>query len=99
MAGKVKDFSAFGKISDDAVRKLLEARLVRKNGEKADPKLVDKVLKVLKEGKLLKDVEEVVPYLRLHPPRHGFEGIKHSFKQGGSLGKRESMDDLLMRMM
>lgn len=37
------------------------------------------------------------PY-RLHPPRGGLGSIKRAYKQGGALGIRDSMDDLLKRM-
>ncbi len=38
---------------------------------------------------------------RLHPPRGGFErkGIKISYRVGGALGKRPSMDSLIQRML
>ena len=37
---------------------------------------------------------------RLHPPRGGFErkGIKKQYKFGGALGERESISDLLRKM-
>ncbi len=100
MVKKVKDYAIFGPISEDALKEVLSARLVRKDGKKVDSKLVDKVVNTLKSGKLLKDVEEIVPYLRLHPPLKGFRrgGIKKTVKQGGDLGFHESVDSLIKRM-
>ena len=38
---------------------------------------------------------------RLHPPRGGYErkGIKQQYTQGGVLGKRESMDKIVEKML
>jgi len=76
-------------------------RLVRQDKKKVDDKLVEKVVKTLNEGKLLKDVPEIVPTLRLHPPIKGFKrgGIKNTVKQGGDLGIHDSMDELIKKMM
>ena len=39
------------------------------------------------------------PVFRLHPPRKGYEGIRHSVNEGGSLGYRgEAINDLAKRM-
>ncbi len=100
MIRKVKDYAILGPISESALKEVLSARLIRKDGNKVDSKLVDKVVDALKSGKLLKDVEEIVPYLRLHPPIKGFRrgGIKKTVKQGGDLGYHESVDSLIKRM-
>jgi len=101
MIKKVKDYTVFGNINDETLKELLKKRLVRKDKAEVSDKLVDKVIKNLKEGKLLKDVEEIKPVIRLHPPRGGFrgKGIKKAFKQGGVLGFRESVDELVKKMM
>jgi large subunit ribosomal protein L30 len=100
MIKKVKDYSIYGPISEKSLKVLLLKKLVRKDGKKVDDKLVMKVIKSLKSGKLLKDVKEVVPVLRLHPPRGGFRraGLKKTVKQGGDLGFHESMDALINKM-
>ncbi|MGA3020674.1 MAG: hypothetical protein ABSD68_01865 [Candidatus Micrarchaeales archaeon] len=37
--------------------------------------------------------------LRMHPPRHGYEGIKKDFKSGGALGYRSNgINELIRRM-
>lgn len=46
----------------------------------------------------IKDVEGLKPVFRMHPPRKGHRGIKRSFKEGGALGARESMKELLHKM-
>lgn len=46
----------------------------------------------------IKDVQGLKPVFRMHPPRKGHGGIKRSFKEGGALGARESMKELLHKM-
>ncbi len=36
--------------------------------------------------------------IRLSPPTGGFKGTKRQVGQGGSLGKRENMDELIQKM-
>ncbi len=99
MIKKLKDFIIFGSISDAVLKELLTKRLKRKDKKLVDAKIVDKVIKALNSGKLLKDVEEVIPVLRLHPPVKGFKGgLKKTVKQGGQLGFHDSVDDLIKRM-
>ncbi|MDD4353305.1 MAG: uL30 family ribosomal protein [Candidatus Nanoarchaeia archaeon] len=100
MIKKLKDFSIFGKISDKMLEELLEKRLKTKNNKPVTKELIKKVMDTLKSGKLLKDVEEVHPILRLAPPVKGFKGgVKKTVKQGGVLGKHESIDMIAKKMM
>jgi large subunit ribosomal protein L30 len=100
MIKKVKDFSIYGKISDKVLEELLEKRIKTKNGKPITKEIIKKVMDALKEGKLLKDVEEIHPTLRLHPPIKGFKGgVKRTVKQGGVLGKHESIDEIAKKMM
>ena len=100
MITKVKDYSIFGKISDKVLEELLEKRLKLRNGKPATKEAIKKVLTVLKSGKLLKDVLEIQPVLRLAPPVKGFRGgVKKTVKQGGVLGKHESIDLIAKKMM
>lgn len=46
----------------------------------------------------LDDIPNLKPFFRLHPPRKGHGGIKRSFVEGGALGKRDNMKDILYRM-
>lgn len=100
MVIKIKDYVTFGAVSDETLKLLLSKCLKRKDKKKVSAELVEKTLKILKEGRLLKDVEEIIPVLSLNPPKKGFEkeGIKKTYVQGGALGKRDNMDDLIKRM-
>ncbi|VVB76583.1 50S ribosomal protein L30 [Candidatus Tiddalikarchaeum anstoanum] len=100
MVNKVKDYVTFGKVSDDTIKLLMSKRLKRKDKKKVTPDLIERVTKLIKEGKLLKDDVDVVPIFVLNPPKKGFEkeGIKKTYVQGGALGKRDNIDNLIKRM-
>ena len=73
----------------------------RMTGNKKITAEILKNLDKIQNGEVkIKDIEGLKPVFRLHPPKKGFErkGIKKTFKQGGVLGPRESLDDLLKRM-
>ncbi|MDD2678714.1 MAG: uL30 family ribosomal protein [Candidatus Nanoarchaeia archaeon] len=100
MIKKVKDFSIYGKISNALIEELLGKRLKMKNGKPASNELIKKAMNAIKAGKLLKDVESIDPVLRLAPPIKGFKGgIKKTVKQGGVLGKHDSIDEIAKKMM
>jgi large subunit ribosomal protein L30 len=48
----------------------------------------------------LKDLKDIKPVFRLHPPKKGFKGtIKRSYKSGGVTGYRgEDINNLIKRM-
>jgi large subunit ribosomal protein L30 len=83
MVKKVKDYVMYGSVSDEFVQKVVEAR-----GELKD-----------KTKKVKKTLENIKPWIRLHPPRGGF---KKSTKQPipkGILGKQPDVSKLMERML
>jgi large subunit ribosomal protein L30 len=96
MIRKVKDFVAYGEVDAGTLETILRTR-GRLLGNKP---LTDEYLKSaseygsvselaedLAEGKVkLKDIPELKPVLRMHPPRKGYKTIKRTFNQGGALG-------------
>ncbi len=54
------------------------------------PEVAAKLQAIMKDG-----------VAHMHPPRGGFErkGIKQQFTQGGALGRRESMDKIVEKML
>jgi len=98
MIKKVKDYTTFGKINDETLKSLIEAKAKPlESEEKLD---VKKVLADLKAGKTLRQAG-VKNCFRMSPPRKGFErkGIKVAFVIGGALGERkEKINDLIKRM-
>ncbi len=95
MLHKVKDYVTFGPISDNLISKLL-AKRGKKQGKPLTEEDVKSALSLLSEGKSLKNLN-ISPVFRLRPPSKGYRDIKKPYPEG-DLGKRESMDDLLKRM-
>ncbi len=108
MLTKVKDYATWGEVDEETVNLLLSKR-----GElEGNKKLSDShVKKTTKYGSIeefskafvnfeaeLDDLPSLKPFLRLHPPRGGHEGMKRSFKRGGALGPRENITGLLYKM-
>ena len=105
---KVKDYVTWGYVSDDEI-----ALILKKRGELAGGKrLTDAYIKENTKFKSidsfvksfinfeaeLDDISKLKPFFMLHPPRKGHGGIKRSFVEGGALGRRDNMKDLLYRM-
>jgi large subunit ribosomal protein L30 len=90
MVMKCKDFVTFGEIDKDVLSKLLAAKDVDVSEEA--------VSQLISCEKTAKELKIEMP-LRMHPPRHGYEGIKKDFKSGGALGYRSSgINELIRRM-
>jgi large subunit ribosomal protein L30 len=98
MIKMVKDYTTFGKINDETLKVLIEAKAKPIiGGEKIDAK---KVLADLKAGKTAKQAG-IKNCFTMSPPRKGFErkGIKISYSIGGALGDRkEKINELIVRM-
>jgi len=107
MIQKVKDYVAWGKIDDDTLALLLERRgRLSANRRLTEEYLEEKTsYKSFKElatavntgAASLKDLE-IKPLFRLHPARKGLKTIKKTAQQGGDLGFRTDLADLIKRM-
>lgn len=102
MLQKVKDYVTYGPVKEETV-----AEVFKQRGEKSgtvDQVDVASLIKEFFQGSIkLKDFEPkgMKPFVRLHPPRGGFErgGIKETYTNGGVLGERkDGMDSLLTKM-
>ncbi|CAB49242.1 50S ribosomal protein L30 [Pyrococcus abyssi] len=110
MLQKAKDYITWGEINAETL-----AKLIRKRGrlignkpvtdeyvkEKLGMTIEEFAQKVINGEMSLKDLPNLKPVFRLHPPRGGFRGSKkRSFKEGGALGYRgEKINDLIERML
>ncbi len=110
MLQKVKDYVTWGEINKDTLE-----RLIRTRGRLyGDEPITDKYVKekmgfenisaladAIVEGKVLyKDIPNVKPIFRLHPPLKGWEKTKRHFTEGGALGYRgEKINELILRML
>ena len=105
----IKDYITWGEINENILSKLLSYRGMTKG----DKKLTDEYIKsstsfdnILKLSKSIldnkfkyKDIPDIKPIFRLHPPKKGYEGIKRSFKNNGALGYRgKEINKLIERM-
>jgi len=97
MVKKVKDFVAFGEITEKTLEELLKARGKVIGDSKAKVKDPEKVAKEVLAGKKLEDLK-IKPFFGLHPARGGMNTKKHYPK--GVLGNhKEEINDLIMRML
>lgn len=109
MIQKVKDYVAYGVIDADTLTEMLNNRGMLQGGEKltneymaANTKFasIESFAQAVCDGNAtLKDVPNLKPVFRLHPPRKGHAGIKRTVQQGGVLGNHgEDINELLKKM-
>lgn len=98
MLKKVKDYIAYGGISEDVLFTLLLKRGKEGGKPLKTLKNEDEIMGMAKEILSGKGVKEFVnPVFMLHPPRKGYKNVKlHS--PIGSLSQIENIDSLLKRM-
>ena len=107
MLRKAKDYITWGEIREDTVIKVISKRgkvpggaqvteeYLKNNSEYSSIEELSKA--VIKGAKL--EESGVKPVFRLHPPRKGYENIKKTYNEGGSLGYRgESIEELMNKM-
>ncbi|ACS34483.1 50S ribosomal protein L30 [Thermococcus gammatolerans] len=110
MIQKVKDYITWGEIDKETLVKLLRkrGRLVGNKPitdeyvkEKLGMTIEEFAEKVINGEMKLRDLPNIKPVFRLHPPRGGLKGSKkRSFKEGGALGYRgEKINELIERML
>lgn len=110
MVTKVNDWVAHGQPSEEVVAKLLRTRGEPEQGrgeiddewveESTEYDSIDELASALVAEEASLREQGLSPTLRLHPPRGGHDGLKHSAKEGGQLGKHttEEIDSLLTTM-
>jgi len=109
MLQKVKDYVTWGEVDSEIIAKLIMFR-GKLTGNKP---ITDEYIKnctqyrsiymfaqaIEKNEFIYKNLKDVKPIFRLHPPRGGFEHTKKAFPVGGALGYRgKNVKELLMRM-
>lgn len=106
MIQKVKDYVAWGKIDEDTLAMLLDRRgRLSGNRRLTEQFLKEKGFASVKElaeavnsgAVSLKDLG-IKPVFRLHPARKGLKSTKKTARQGGDLGFRDDIADLIVRM-
>ncbi|MHA1745748.1 MAG: 50S ribosomal protein L30 [Promethearchaeota archaeon] len=110
MMQKVKDYVAFGPVSQDSIRNLLQKRALLTGSKPLTNdhirsstvyKSIDDLSKAIYDGKIrLNEVKDLKPVFRLHPPSGGFPGsIKKAIGSGGSLGNVGEKINLYLKKM
>lgn len=109
MLQKAKDYVTWGEIDSELLAAIITKRGRISGNEKvtdefvaenSDYNNISELAEALINGEVkLADVN-IKPVFRLHPPRKGYEDIRLSFREGGSLGYRgEEIKDLTKRML
>ena len=108
MLQKGKDYITWGEIDTETLVELIEKRGKLVGGaaiteeylaENTDYSSFEELANALINSEIKAKDINMKPVFRLHPPRKGYEGIRHSVKEGGSLGYRgEAINDLAKRM-
>jgi large subunit ribosomal protein L30 len=108
MLAKVKDYVTWGEVDAEAVERLLRLRGELEGGGRLNDEYLRrntrfKSIKAFAREFIahkaeLRDIPGLKPFFRLHPPRKGYGGVKRSVKEGGALGYRGKMKNLLYKM-
>ena len=89
MIKKCNDFVTYGEISSDILEKLASKKELSVKKEELEEIFMGKK----------RPQDSIRLPIRMHPPRRGYEGIKHSYGNGGALGYRgEKINELIKRM-
>ena len=105
-----KDYVTWGELDDSTVELVLKHRAQTKGHEFLDEEELKEIsgyksykdlAKALQTGKVkFKDIQDIVPVVRLNPPKGGYEAIRKPFKQGGSAGYRgKDINRLILKML
>ncbi len=108
MLQKAKDYITWGEVDKETVSQLISKRGKLSGNLKVtedyikgntDYSSVEELsMALIDSGAKLEDIG-VKPVFRLHPPRKGYENIKKTFKESGSLGYRgDNIGDLIKKM-
>ncbi len=108
MLQKAKDYITWGEVDEGTVAQLISKRgklpgnikvtedYIKENTDYSSVEELSKA--VVDSGAKLED-SGVKPVFRLHPPRKGYEDIKKTFTESGSLGYRgDKIGDLIKKM-
>lgn len=105
-----KDYITWGELEEKTLTKLIKERGMLTG----DQKITDTYLKkettyptieqlsqaILDNKTHYKEIKDIKPLFRLHPPKKGYEGIKRSYTMGGALGYRgKDINTLIERML
>lgn len=110
MLQTVKDYVTWGEVDEATIEMILKYRAqLRGHNPLSEEELKDisgyatfkELASAINSGKIkFKDIRDIVPVVRLNPPRGGYEAIRKPFKQNGSAGYRgKEINSLILRML
>lgn len=109
MLQKGKDYITWGEVSPEFVAKMISKRGKIVGGkpvtdeyvaENSDYNSIEELANALVNSEVKLADLNIKPVFRLHPPRKGYENIRLSIKEGGSLGYRgEEIEALAAKML
>ena len=108
MLQKAKDYITWGEIDQETLTQLIEKRGRLPGRERFTPealaelgdyKSAEELSEALINEKTTLKESGLKPVFRLHPPRKGYNHIRKSFKEGGTLGYRGEEIITLVRKM
>jgi len=108
MLAKIRDRTAYGAITFEVFRQLLEKRGRLEGNRRLDATSVketgydsvDALAKALFEGKAtMTNVPKLKPVFRLTPPVHGMKSVKQHWPKGELGDRKEKMGELIKSMM
>ena len=104
-----KDYITWGEIDKETLIEVLKTRALLEGRkplteeyvkEKMGIESFSHIAQQMMEGQLkFSDIPGIVPVLRLHPPKGGYEYIRSQYKKEGTLGYRGSEINILIRKM
>jgi large subunit ribosomal protein L30 len=107
MLVKAKDYITWGEIDVETITQIITKRGKLSGNvnvteeyikENTDYSSIEELAKAVAAGEANLEHAGIKPVFRLHPPRKGYESTKQSFKEGGSLGNRGNIDELVAKM-
>ncbi|MCL5732967.1 MAG: 50S ribosomal protein L30 [Candidatus Thermoplasmatota archaeon] len=110
MLQKVKDYVTWGEVDDVTVEMILKYRAQLKgHNPLMEEELKDisgyetfkDLASAINQGKIkFKDIRDIVPVVRLNPPKGGYEAVRKPVGQGGSAGYRgKDINRLILAML
>ena len=109
MLQKAKDYITWGEVTPELIAKIIAKRCRIVGGkpvtdeyvaENSDYASIEELANAIYNNEVKLADLDIKPVFRLHPPRKGYEGIRHAINEGGSLGYRgEDIADLAIKML
>ena len=108
MLQKAKDYITWGEVDEETVASLISKRgkIVGNDKiteeyikENTDYSSVEELSKAIVDSSVKLEDIGIKPVFRLHPPRKGYENIKKTYNESGTLGYRgDKIGDLIKKM-